>query len=285
MLDGINFGSAFLNPKTLMRFTSFLLFAMIPTFMQAQQEATTKNFAFKRGEKLTYRVHYGFVDAGEATIEVTQDNLKFGNDPTYHLLGTGKSSGSFDWFFKVRDRYDSYISENTLLPRLFMRRVDEGGFIINQDYSFNQVTNQVTVKRDGTDKPRNAINKKFEIPDACHDILSAFYFARNADISKVKIGDVITLNSFFDEELFPMQVKIVGREVLKTKMGKIRCIALRPIIQKGRVFKEEEDLTMWVSDDMNRIPVRLQANVLIGSIKMDIKSATNLANPLALVEK
>ena len=268
-----------------MSFKSFLLFALISSFLQAQQEVNTKNFAFKRGEKLTYRVHYGFVDAGEATIEVTQDNLKFGEEPTYHLLGIGKSAGTFDWFFKVRDRYDSYISENTLLPRFFMRRVDEGGFIINQDYSFNQAANQVTVKRDGTDKPRNTVNKKFEIPDGCHDILSAFYFARNADISKVKIGDVINLNSFFDEEIFPMQVKVVGREVLKTKLGRIRCIALRPIIQKGRVFKEQEDLTMWVSDDLNRIPIRLQANVAVGSIKMDIKTATNLANPLALVEK
>jgi hypothetical protein len=262
---------------------SACLLLLLALQLEAQKLLPYK--AFKRGETLKSRVHYGIIDAGEATVSVAQDAVKFGEKPTFHLVGTGKSAGTFDWFFKVRDRYDSFVDETTLLPQYFMRKVDEGGFIINQEYLFNHPKKNVLVQRNGTDVPRNAVNKLFDIPLFTHDILSAFYFARNADISKVKIGDIINLNSFFDEELFPMQVKIVGREVLKTKMGKIRCIALRPIIQKGRVFKEEEDLTMWVSDDMNRIPVRLQANVLVGSIKMDIKSATNLANPLAIVEK
>ena len=252
------------------------------SFINSYSQSVTRNFAFKRGESLTYRVHYGFVDAGEANITIASDSVKFSNSPTYHLVGTGSSSGSFDWFFRVRDRYDSFIDEKTLHPKFFLRKVDEGGFIINQEYTFNQKANTVLVKRDGTDTPRNATNKLFPIPADTHDILSAFYYARNVDITSVKIGDLITVQTFFDEEIFPMQVKILGRETIKTKAGKIRCIKLCPVIQKGRVFKEEEDLLMWVSDDMNRIPVRLQANVLVGSIRMDLKDFKNLANPLAI---
>jgi hypothetical protein len=238
--------------------------------------------AFKRGESLTYRVHYGFIDAGDANISVAQDAVKFNNQPTYHLVGTGSSRSTFDWFFKVRDRYDSFVDEKTLLPQYFIRKVNEGGFIINQEYMFNHTRKDVTVQRDGTDVPRNAKNKVFSIPDFTHDILSAFYFARNADFGVVEPGKTITLTTFFDEELFPLKVKIVGRETVKTKVGKIRCIKMHPITQQGRVFKEEEDLTMWISDDLNRVPVRLQAEVVVGSIKMDLKEYKNLAHPLAL---
>lgn len=248
--------------------------------LNAQKTLSPAFKAFQRGETLSYRVHYGFVDAGEANITVTKDSLKFRNRPTYHVVGTGSTRSAFDWFFRVRDRYDSWMDEETLLPQLFLRRVDEGGFIINQDYRFNHQTNTVNVKRSGTDKGRSTEGKVFDLPNSTHDILSFFYYARSLDLNGVQTGDVINVKTFFDEEIFPMQVKLIGREVIKTKVGKIRCIKIRPVIQKGRVFEEEEDLTLWVSDDFNRIPVRLQADVLVGSIKMDLKSFSNLAHPL-----
>lgn len=266
-----------------MYFIKFLFLLLLVNHLTAQNQELLKNKAFKRGEILNYRVHYGIIDAGEATIMVTKDSLKFNGKPTYHVVGTGNTRSAFDWFFKVRDRYDSWMDEETLLPQLFLRRVDEGGFIINQDYRFIQSANKVKVKRSGTDTKRSTPGSEYSLPEATHDIISAFYYARSLDLSKVKIGDIMTLQTFFDEELFPMKVKIIGREYIKTRAGNIRCIALRPIIQQGRVFEEEEDLTMWVSDDFNRVPVRLQAEVLVGSIKMDLKSFENLAHPLAIV--
>ena len=253
--------------------------------LSAQNSRTHTNRAFKRGEVLSYRVHYGLVDAGEATVAIAQDSLKFNKSSTFHLVGTGKSRSAFEWFYKVRDRYDSYIDEETLLPHLFLRRVDEGGFIINQDYKFNQSQNTVNVKRGGSDEARSTLGKQFTVPTSTHDILSAFYYARNMNLEGVKMGDIITIQTFFDEEVFPMKIKLIGRETLNTRAGKIRCIKIHPLIQQGRVFKEEDDLTLWVSDDLNRIPVRIQAEVLVGSIKMDLKSYANLANPLALESK
>ncbi|MCB0819801.1 MAG: DUF3108 domain-containing protein [Bacteroidetes bacterium] len=267
-----------------MRIIQAILPALLIATTVVQAQTLSRNKAFKRGEQLEYRVHYGLIDAGEATIRVTHDTLKFGSNKTYHVVGTGSTKSAFDWFFKVRDRYDSWMDEETLLPHFFLRRVDEGGFIINQDYNFYQTSNKVKVKRSGTDKGRNTSGATFEVPDATHDIISAFYYARSLDLTHIKPGDVVTVQTFFDEEVFPMQVKFIGRETIKTKAGKIRCIKIRPMIQEGRVFKEEEDLTMWVSDDMNRVPVRLQADVLVGSIKMDLKGYSGLAHTLA-VEK
>lgn len=237
--------------------------------------------AFKKGEFLKYRIHYGFIDAGEVSIEVANESKDFSGKSAFHLIGHGRSSRSFDWFFKVRDRYDSYIDEVTMLPYLFTRRVDEGGFIINQDYHFRHENQKVFVNRNGTDKPKNAQNKHFDITSSTHDILSAFYFARNIDFNQVKPGQIITVNTFFDEEIFPLSMRVIGRETIKSDAGKIRCLKIRPIIQKGRVFKEEEDLTLWVSDDRNHVPVRIQAEVLVGSIKMDLKEYKNLANSFA----
>lgn len=261
----------------------FIFLLSLASFGVIQAQTNPKlNKAFSRGETLVYRVHYGVIDAGEATIQVTHDTLKFNNRKTLHVVGTGTSKSAFDWFFKVRDRYDTWMDEETLLPHLFLRRIDEGGFIINQDYRFSQSKNTVNVKRSGTDSGRSTDGASYTLPNATHDIISAFYFARSLNMSGIKPGDVITVQTFFDEEVFPLKVKFIGRETLKTKIGKVRCIKLRPIIQQGRVFKEEEDLTMWVSDDINRVPIRLQANVLVGSIKMDIKSYSNLANSFAL---
>jgi hypothetical protein len=252
------------------------------SFLSAKNQSENSNhLAFKRGEVLKYRVHYGMIDAGEAIIEVNEKKQTFNNRSVFHVIGHGRSLGAFNLFFKVRDRYDSYIDEETLLPQLFIRNVDEGGFIINQNYVFNHQKNSVKAKRTGTAQDKN-VDKHYDIPDQTQDILSAFYYARNLDLSQYKMGEIITLNTFFDEETFPLQMKMIGRETIKTRAGKIKCIKVRPIIQKGRVFKSEEDLTLWVSDDKNRIPVMLEAKVLVGSIKMTLKEYSGLAHQLAL---
>lgn len=235
-----------------------------------------KNNAFKKGEVLTYRLHYGVIDAGVATLEVTQESREFGGRPTYHVVGIGKSTGAFDWFFKVRDRYESYIDQEALLPMAFIRRVEEGGYKINQNYVYNHYKKQVI--SDG---------KTFDVPKDINDIqdmISAFYFARCIDFSNAKSGNIYTVNSFVDNEIFPLKIKYIGKETISTSLGKFRCIKFRPVIQKGRIFKDEEDLNVWISDDNNRIPIRAQANILVGSVKMDLQDYKGLANPMAKLE-
>lgn len=235
---------------------------------------TISNSAFKRGETLKYRVHYGWIDAGEAIIQVTEENKLIGGRSTYHVVGTGYSISAFDWFFKVRDRYESFIDEKALAPWIFIRRVNEGGYIINQNYVFNH--HKKTVDADG---------KIFNTPEYVQDMLSSFYYARTIDFSNAKIGDIYSLTSFVDNEIFDLKIKYVGKETINSDIGKIRCIKFRPIVQKGRVFKKEEDLNVWITDDLNRIPVRAEAKILVGSIKMDLMQYSGLANPLALVKK
>ena len=229
------------------------------------------NTAFKEGEKLTYRLHYGAVNAGIAVHEDKPDLIDVNGRKVYHIVSSGYTTGGADLFFKVRDRYETYMDKDALVPWLFVRRVDEGGYKFSQDYMFNHYAKKVDVGN----------NQKFDIPVGIQDMVSAFYYARNLDLSNAKPGDIFSMDCFLDKEIWPLKIRFVGREVIKTDIGKVRALRFRPIVQKGRVFKKEEDLNVWISDDANHIPLRAKAEVLIGSVKMDITGTNNLANPLA----
>lgn len=231
------------------------------------------NSAFKEGEVLTYRLHYGVMDAGVAVLEVKPSIMEVAGRKVYHIVGNGYSKGTFDWFFKVRDRYETFIDKDAMVPWMFVRRVDEGGYKFSQDYTFNHYTKKVDVGG----------GEKIDVPQGVQDMLSSFYAARNLDFTNAKEGDVYTIKSFVDKELWPMNIRYVGKETIECELGKFRCLKFRPIVQKGRIFKSEEDLNVWITDDKNHVPLRAQAKILIGSIKLDITSAANLANATSKV--
>lgn len=234
---------------------------------------TVENKAFKAGEVLKFRIHYGFIDAGTATMEVKKEMKNIGGRSCYHIIGTGETVGAFDWFFKVRDRYESIVDSQAIIPWLFFRRVNEGGYTITQNVSFNHYTDSAKSEK-----------KTISIPDYTQDLISAFYFSRTLDVSNAKVGDVFPIPGYLDDNTLPLNVKFIGRETVKTKVGTIKCMGFRPMLQEGRVFKENEDMTVWVSDDDNHIPVRVQAEVLVGSIKMDLISFENISRPLSIVK-
>lgn len=246
----------------------------IKAYTTTEPLPATINKAFKEGEVLTYRMHYGLLNAGIAVLEVKPDLIDVSGRKVYHIVGSGYTTGSADWFFKVRDRYETYLDKDALLPWLFVRRVDEGGYKFSQDYAFNHYTKKVDIGN----------NQKFDIPTGIQDMVSAFYSARNLDLSNAKAGDLFSITCFVDKEIWPLKIKFIGKETIDTDIGKFRCLKFRPIVQKGRVFKKEEDLNVWISDDDNHLPMRVKANVIIGSIKMDITSVKNLANATSKVD-
>jgi hypothetical protein len=246
----------------------------IGSYSNTEQLPSNPNKAFKAGEVLTYRMHYGMMNAGVAVLEVKPDIIEVSGRKVYHIVGSGYTIGSTDWFFKVRDRYETYLDKDAMLPWLFVRRVDEGGYKFSQDYAFNHYTKKVDIGN----------NEKFDVPVGVQDMVSAFYAARNLDLSNAKPGDLFSITCFVDKEIWPLKIKFIGKETIDTDLGKYRCLKFRPIVQKGRVFKKEEDLNVWISDDDNHLPMRVKADVLIGSIKMDITGAKNLANATSKVD-
>ena len=229
-----------------------------------------RNQAFKTGEILEYRIHYGFVDAGIGRLEVKEKFSTINNRKCYHVIGIGETRGAFDWFFKVRDRFESYIDTESLMPWVFIRKVEEGSYNKSQHVTFNHTKNTATSEK-----------VTIPVPEYVQDLVSAFFYARTLDFTNAKPGALFPISAYLDDEVFEMTIKYIGKEQVNTKLGTFNCIKFRPLLLEGRVFKEEEDMTVWVSDDNNRIVVRAEANILVGSIKMDLKGYSGLANALS----
>ena len=228
------------------------------------------NKAFKRGEELTYKLHYGFLDAAYVNLNITNEKIKFKGRETFHVIGIGKTTGLTDWIFKVRDRYETYIDEKSLVPWLFKRRVNEGGYIINQDYSFDRFNNKVITEN----------RKEFYVSENMQDMISAYYQARTLDLSNIKQGDVISLNCFIDDEVFPVKIKFEGLQMIEIKLGKFKCLKFTPIIQTGRIFKDENDLSLFISNDENHILIKAEADILFGTIEVELTEFNGLLNKL-----
>jgi hypothetical protein len=236
--------------------------------------AKIPNQAFAPGERLTYRLSYGPLDAGEAVLTVNKTSKKVRGRELWRVRGEGRTISAFEWFYKVNDIYESYVDAEGMFPWMFVRRVNEGGFIINQDYTFYQHKKVVD----------NGKGKKFGVPNRVQDMISAFYYARTIDYDNAKVGDVFTVNIFLDDELYPTKIKYKGKEIVRTRNGKVRCHKFAPVVQEGRVFKSEKDLTVWITDDENKIPIVAKANIAVGSLKMHLVKFENLKNSMAVVK-
>lgn len=229
-----------------------------------------KERAFEVGEWFKFRIHYGIVNAGYATVEVKEDEKN--NKKVFHAIGKGYTTGMTKLFFKVEDLYESYFDKETSKPYQFVRKINEGGYKKNQEGFFNQNTNQVLVK-DYKNKEENT----FSVSENIQDILSTFYFLRNnPNVDKLKKGESIGVDMFFDNESTKFKLKFMGIEDIETKFGTISCMIFRPLVQSGRIFKEEESLTVWISNDDNKIPVSIKASLAVGSIKADLDSFKGL---------
>ena len=249
---------------------ALVLFGMTSSTQIKYPDIESKSF--KSGEKLRYRITYGIMDAGEATLTVKETSKKGANGrPLYHVKGEGKTLGAFNLFFKVRDVYESYIDKSGAFPWLFVRDVNDGGYTKNQEYTFKQDKQKVV-----TDK-----GKEFKVPLGIQDMISSFYFARTLDFKNMKPGDETEFKCFMDEEIFPLKVKFVGIEDIKIRKGKFECMKFQPVVQEGRYFEKDDDVQFWVTNDANRIPVLIKAKIPVGNIKMHLVEWEGLVGELS----
>lgn len=235
------------------------------------------NTSFKAGESITLKVYYNlgklFIGAGEAVFNCQLEKLN-GRD-VYHVTGEGKTFRTYDWFFKVRDKYESYIDTATLLPHHFVRNVDEGGYKIYNNVTFDHVHN-------------TAVSEKTTIktPACVQDVISAIYYARNINFDKYKPGDKIPFDMYLDDKIYNIYIRYIGKETIETKFGKFRAIRFAPLLIQGTMFEGGEKMTVWVSDDANKVPLRIDSPISVGSVKVDMVAYKNLRyNFTSLISK
>jgi len=235
-----------------------------------------RNVSTQHGEQITFQVYYAvaglYVNAGSATFTNTVEKLN--GRSVFHVVGEGKTNSSYDWIFKVRDKYETYIDTITMQPLKFIRNVNEGGYKKYENVTFNHTANTAITTK-GT----------FKVPDCVQDVISAVYYARNIDFNKYKPNDRIPFTMFLDNEVYNMYIRYLGKEDVKTKYGTFRAIKFKPLLLKGEVFKGGENMTVWVSDDPNKIILRVESPILVGSVKVDMMGYKNLRHPLSSLKK
>lgn len=239
-------------------------------FMSSFSQNDAKSF--QRGEFLKYKIQYGLLNAGFATVQLNEKNTL--NDSLIHAVGKGWTTGMVGFLFKVEDTYESYFDESELKPKHFIRNINEGGYTQDKEIYFdydNKEAREVNHKK--------STKSSYFIENDVQDILSSFYYMRSIDFTQLKANDSIDVNMFFDGKMNPIKLIVLDRETIKTEFGKINAIKIRPLVLKGRVFKDEENVTLWISDDLNKIPLRIKAALLVGSAKAELIEYSGLVHP------
>jgi hypothetical protein len=253
----------------------FILFisSFIPGNGGNQVPPLSPTFPYKNGEYLKYSLHYGFITGGVATITLSQESYE--NKDAYHATAIGKTTGLVDKIFRVKDVFESYFDARTAMPFKAVRNVSEGSYKLQENVIFNRKDSNITSDRKGVVK----------VPENCLDMVSAFFYIRRINFSNYKVGDMVYVDTYFDGK-FPFYIVFKGRETISTDVGKIKCLKFVPIVEPGRIFKENDDMTIWLSDDDNKIPVSIKFDMIVGSFKCDLIEYQNLRNELkSLVPK
>ncbi len=258
------------SPKLMKRLFLLVTLLLTSTFSIAQYKLMSQP-AFKPGEQIRYTVFYNvigiFVNAGTATFNTALTRLN--NTPAYHVVAEGVTNKKYDWIFKVRDRYESYFDTEHYRSLKFYRNINEGSFKHEEEVHFNHDRKTATTGK-----------RTYKLKNHVFDVINAMYFARNIDYDAYKVGDRITIDMFLDNQVYNTYIEYLGKETIKTRYGTFRAIKLRPLLIQGNIFKDADKMYLWVTDDANHIPVRVESPISVGSIKVDLMEYSNLKFPL-----
>jgi hypothetical protein len=233
------------------------------------------NNAFTFNEKLEYRVHYGVINAASISMEVGNSFIEKSDRKCYNIKAEGKTLKSFDWAYKVRDKFETFVDQEAMAPLSYNKSVQEDNYKDDDLVSFKH-----------NKKKLYGVKGVLDMPVYTHDIISSLYYVRNIDFSKAKVGDKFPLDVYLDNKIYNLGFKYAGKETLSTDIGKVKCLKFVPTLVVDRVFKDQDDMTVWVSDDENKIPIRVKAKIMVGSIKVDLTSYSGLKNEFkSLVKK
>jgi hypothetical protein len=232
------------------------------------------NTAFIAGENVTYQIRYGFIIGGIAIFTLTEELYE--GKPVFHARAFGETSGLANALFGVRDIYESWFDKESNFPYKQIRNIKEGHYRRYNEVTCNREENTVHSKVSGV----------HSVPDKILDITSIFYYLRRINFSQLKVGDVIFVNLYFADEIFPFRLRYSGKEIIKSKFGKISCLKICPVVEVGRLFKGQDDLAIWFSDDASRLPVLVMMEIrFVGTVLLKLIKYENTANQMVFLKE
>ena len=255
------------SQKVILLLGLFIILITNPLHSYAQQKK-----AFQVGEFLKYSISYGIIRGGEAVLEVREG--KYDGKRVNHLYLQGRTVGLANKLYNVNDIYQSFTNPKNDLPYMAIRDINENRYTKYTVQTFDHYTRSDSTIVNSTD------TGEVLAPKDANDILSAFYYLRNHLLWKpIKVGDTLAVETYFSDEVYTMRVRFLGYETIKTKAGRINCMKFAPIVITGRVFKSEDDMTVWFSNDKNFLPVRIKFDIFVGSVYCDLIEYKNLLHP------
>ncbi|NQV54191.1 MAG: DUF3108 domain-containing protein [Flavobacteriales bacterium] len=236
---------------------------------------------FKAGESLRYGIYYYlmgvWVGAGEVTFSV-HDDIFLGKD-CYRFKGYGTTYSRYDWFFQVRDTYESYASKKDLRPFRFKRDVSEGGFYFYEDNLYNYRDSVIYSVLKVKENPVEL--DTFDVLRNSFDVLSLVYASRNIDFAHKEIGEKIPIRMVVDQEIFELHIRFLGTDTYDhDDLGEVECYVFAPLLVEGTIFKAGERMKVWVTKDRNLIPIYIESQIRVGSIRSELKEYHGLKFPL-----
>ncbi len=236
-----------------MRYLFIILVFLLPGSLPAKSQNN-----FVPGEKMKFIIFFGPLNGG--IVETSLREAQFKGQRAYHARMEARSIGVADILYKVRDAYEAYFDPDKILPFRSIRDIHEGKYEKYDEVDYDHANNRVFSVNSG----------EHEVPPDIMDMVTVFYYLRNYDFSKLEYNEVIDITTWFDDEVFPFDMRYRGIETIRTKMGKYNCIKLVPYVEPGRIFESEDDMTIWLSNDYNRVPIRIKFDLIVGSLKCDL---------------
>lgn len=250
--------------------------------IQEKTPPTLRNTSYGLGEQLEYRVHFGVFTVGKAMTVIDKKYHKINSRTCYKVDAYGETSDWISWVAKVNDNWGAYVDTATLLTHTAYRSLREGKYVRDEEVDFNNETQkaEVRVKNQTSGKIES---KTYDVPPNAKDLVAGFLYLRVVDFTKISVGDTITISGFLEDASYNLKIIYRGKEVLKTRIGKIQCLRLNPVMPKNSIFDGEDSVLCWISDDLNRIPVKIQAKMFIGNTGLELIRFRGLRNQLKVI--
>lgn len=255
--------------------------ALVFILCVSQTKCEVKNEVFKSGETATYKIYYNWgliwSLAGEVTFNVELSQFK--GKPAWHFTGNGHTYSNYDWFYKVRDKFESYADTATLKPYRFIRDQNEGSTSIYEEclFSFKKKKGYTVIKKDKSKAKLDSVN----IGDCAIDVMTCIYYSRCIDFTPYKMKDTIPIRLYLENQIYPIYLRYMGKEVYDLEgYGKFNCIKFKPKLIEGTIFKGGEEMTVYVTDDKNRLPLYVETPIVVGKIKVYLTKYSGLRHPL-----
>lgn len=241
-----------------------------------------RNDSFKRGEVIEFKMTYGFFTVGKGSARIDHEYYRMNDRYCFKVDVSGKTVGMVDWVADIDDKWGAYIDTAALVPHQFYRKIREGRYKKDEWTNFDHVNQKIEVKSVGkSGKPREP--QYYDAPPGVRDMIGGFLYMRIMDFSRLNVNDTVTVTGFFEDEFYKMKIIYRGKDTVKLKVGKVRALVFTPVMPSNKLFDGEDSITAYFSDDKNRIPLKIDAKMFVGSAGVELTGYRGLRNPLNIV--